>query len=140
MNNMRAFVSGQLSEFAKVRSLQSDLKKRGIQITHDWTRTDPIADKRRDRLEAGRRAALDITGIVDSDIYVLLTDNKTVGKGMYVELGASLALHETSGKPSIHVVGVMNHLSIFYLHPAIIHHESVSGFLDYVMSQNLLTA
>lgn len=140
MSDMKAFVSGQLSEFAEVRSLQSDLEKRGIQITHDWTRTDPIADKRRNRTEAGRRAALDITGIVDADVYVLLTDNKTAGKGMYVELGAALALHETTGKPSIHVVGAMNHLTIFYLHPEIIHHESVSGFLDYVTSQNLLTA
>jgi hypothetical protein len=38
---------------------------------------------------------------------------------MYVELGAALALKETTGKPEVYVVGRMNHMSVFYLHPSV---------------------
>ncbi len=105
------------------------LKDAGHEITHDWTITDDIGDKDMVWEESGRRAALDITGVVNCDAYVLISDNEKQGKGMYVELGAALSLHEKFGKPSIYIVGPLNHSSVFYYHPAVTLLESDKDFL-----------
>lgn len=116
---MKVFVSGQLGEKTAVRRAYAKLRAAGFEITHDWTRTDNIGDKLLARQESGRRAELDIQGVIDADVYVLLSDNREVGKGMYVELGAALAMKSTTGRPDVFIVGPLNHLSVFYLHPAI---------------------
>lgn len=116
---MRAFVSGQLAEKQKIRQVYALLRNVGIAVTHDWTLTDTLVDYRQARPEAGRRAALDIHGVLTSDLYILLSDNEKCGKGMYVELGAALALAERFGSPNVFVVGPMNHESIFYHHPLV---------------------
>ena len=58
-------------------------------------------------------------GVIDSDVYVICTDNKKAGKGMYVELGGAIALNKTTGKPVIYLLGAMAHSSIFYFDPVI---------------------
>jgi hypothetical protein len=125
---MKIFVSGQIDDIANVRSVQSKLVAAGHTITHDWTRNETgdkmlakPEDKLRDIQETGRRAELDINGVVDCDAYVICTDNEKVGKGMYVELGAALALQATTNKPKIFLLGNMNHMSVFYFHPSVIH-------------------
>lgn len=65
--------------------------------------------------EAARRAVADMQGAIDSDVYVICTDNKKDGKGMYVELGGALPLTKTTGKPVIYLLGAMAHSSIFIL-------------------------
>jgi hypothetical protein len=132
---MRAFVSGQIGEKETVRDAFSALESIGLEITHDWTRTDDLLDKVANPDECGLRAANDIAGVVDSDIYVLLSDNRAVGKGMYAELGAALALQQTLGKPEIYVVGPMNHLSIFYLHPAVHRLNTVQELINLLASE-----
>lgn len=127
---MQAFVSGQLGEKQKVRSLYKKLRRIGYEITHDWTTTDDLVDKRSAPEEAGRRAAADIEGVVRADLYILLSDNEKCGRGMYAELGAALAMHQSGKAIDIYIVGPMNHLSVFYLHPAIKHVRSVDELLD----------
>lgn len=46
--------------------------------------------------------------------------HEKVGKGMYTELGAALALNMTIGSPVIYLLGAKEHASIFYFHPSII--------------------
>lgn len=71
---------------------------------------------------------MDIDGVMDCDIYVILTDNNKCGKGMYVELGADLAQAEIRSDYQVFLVGARKHgrriykeLSIVYntqeLHP-----------------------
>jgi len=127
---MNIFVSAQIRETARARKAYAAFEKAGLSITHDWTTTDTIGDKRKRKVESGMRASRDINGVVNADTYVLLSDNRAVGKGMYAELGAALALHETTGSPEIYVVGPMNHLSIFYLHPAVRHVETVEQVIE----------
>ena len=127
---MKAFVSGQLGEKQTVRSLYKRLESLGLEITHDWTRTDNILDKMGNKDECGIRAEKDITGVVDCDVYILLANNKKMGKGMYAELGAALALKEVTGKPDIYIIGPVNYLSIFYLHPSVQTFESIDEFLE----------
>jgi hypothetical protein len=129
------FVSAQLQDKEAARHAFEVLEHLGIGITHDWTTTDDLDEAERHSPEASRRAAADITGVVEADLYVLLSDNVVAGKGMYVELGAALALREVRGTPDVVVVGAMNHDSIFYRHPHVQHFPSLEVFREAVVSR-----
>lgn len=130
----KVFVSGQVDDVDRVREVYKKLELAGFVITHDWTVSDVILSGREAKLkntkEAGLRAEKDINGVVDADVYILLSDNEKVGKGMYAELGAALALHKGSGTPDIYIVGSLNHLSVFYLHPAVRLRDTIEDVLN----------
>ncbi len=131
---MKFFISGQIDDANNIRKMMDRVEKAGHEVTHDWTNVDVFLGGTQDKLnnpeESGLRAAKDIQGVVDSDIYVLSSDNESVGKGMYVELGAALALQNALGKPKVYVVGQLNHLSVFYLHPAVTRVGSIEDVLE----------
>jgi hypothetical protein len=133
---MKFFISGQIEDAPNVRHQMNLVEAAGHHITHDWTATDTFLGGReaklQNRTETGQRAAKDIQGVIESDVYVLSSDNDAPGKGMYVELGAALALHEATGKPAVYVIGKMNHLSVFYLHPAVVHLPTIHDVLKAV--------
>lgn len=130
---MRFFISGQISDFKNIQRIMNQVKNAGHSITHDWTSTDTFLagaeDKLANEIESSIRAKNDIQGVIDSDVYVLSSDNNNVGKGMYVELGAAIALYEKTGSPDIYVIGSLNHLSLFYLHPAVTKCKSIEEVL-----------
>lgn len=125
------FISGQIKEKYRIREVFAQLEAAGHQITHDWTRTDNMPKPYSlAPAEAGLRASKDIQGVLDADVYILMSDNRDSGKGMYVELGAALALATSQAKPiELYVVGPMNHESIFYYHPLVTHVETVEEVL-----------
>jgi len=134
---MEIFVSGQIGDVENVRSVQDEFVAAGHHITHDWTRNetgDKMLGGREAKFanpqESARRASLDLQGVIDSDVYVLCSDNEKVGKGMYVELGAALALHDATGSPKVYIIGEMNHASIFYFHPSVILGRSVQDIIN----------
>lgn len=127
---MKVFVSGQIGEKDRIREIYSRLQEEGLVITHDWTRTDDLAVTDKFSPEAGERAAKDIGGVCDADIYIVVTDNEKCGKGMYVELGAALALVQIGRRISIYVVGPMKHPSIFYSHPAVTHFNELEDCIN----------
>ncbi|MCY1145736.1 hypothetical protein OWR29_47725 [Actinoplanes sp. Pm04-4] len=137
---MSVFVSGQIGEKARIREVFSDLVAEGWRITHDWTTTDDLGKVLESGDEASRRAAADITGVLDADVYLLVSDNKAAGKGMYVELGAALAMAESRGAPDVYIVGPMNHASIFYLHPLVRHLPDVAAVVKDVQDRRNLKA
>lgn len=131
------FVSGQIGDVENVRAVQQQFIDAGHHITHDWTRNetgDKMLAGREAKFanpeESARRASLDLDGVIDSDVYILCSDNEKVGKGMYVELGAALALHDKFGSPKVYIVGEMNHASIFYFHPSVILGRTVDQIID----------
>ncbi len=133
---MKIFVSGQITDIDNVRVVQQKLVENGHTITHDWTRNETGAsmlatddDKLKDVGETGRRAYLDIQGVLDCDAYVICTDNEQSGKGMYVELGAALARAQAGISPRIFLVGKMNHMSVFYLHPLVVRVDRVEEII-----------
>lgn len=133
---MKIFVSGQITDLDNVRSVQDKLRVEGHTITHDWTHNE-TGDKMLDGDEAklsnleetGKRALMDIQGVVDCEVYVICTDNSKAGKGMYAELGAALALHAKNQIPRIYLLGAMNHMSVFYFHPAVIRLSSIEDLI-----------
>jgi hypothetical protein len=133
---MKVFVSGQIEDIESVRRVQAEFIVAGHEITHDWTTNEGSAkmlgsrEAKLDNLEESKnRAVNDTKGVVDSDVYVICTDNEKVGKGMYVEMGVALGLCVKYGTPKIYLLGSMNHMTIFYLHPAIVHVNSVDEIL-----------
>lgn len=138
---MKFFISGQINDAVNIRLLTNQVIEFGHEITHDWTTTDTFLggrdDKLNQRIESGKRAKNDIQGVVDCDVYVLSSSNTDVGKGMYVELGAALALNQSTGKPMVYIIGNMNHLSVFYLHPGVIHKHTMAEVIEEVGAQKL---
>ena len=130
---MNFFVSGQIEDVQHIRIVMDAITATGHVITHDWTASDTMLGGREEKLknleETGRRAKADIDGVISADVYVLSSNNQQVGKGMYVELGAALALFETIGKPKVYIIGELHHLSVFYLHPSIIRRKDIGGVL-----------
>ena len=133
---MKIFISGQIDESEKINKLMKLIKSSGHSITHDWTATDAFLGDNKSKLdnpeESGRRAKADIQGVIDCDVYVLCSDNKNVGKGMYVELGAALALKQAgiASSPEIYIIGPLNHMSIFYLHPLVKRRDNIEIVLE----------
>ena len=135
---MEVFVSGQINDVENIQSIQNRLVEAGHRITHDWTRNETgegkmlggQAAKFANPEESARRATNDLQGVVDSDVYILCSDNEKVGKGMYVELGAALALNVANGSPRVYIIGEMNHSSIFYFHPSVILGKSIDDIID----------
>lgn len=66
--------------------------------------------KLNNRHKAGTRTQREIRGVIDCNVYMFLTDNIKMGKGMYEELGAALAFNQTTGSPDIYIVGSMNRI------------------------------
>lgn len=139
---MKIFVSGQIGDVDNIRNIQQRLIDAGHQITHDWTRNETgdkmlagDAAKLADIQETGKRAKSDIQGVIDADVYVLCTDNAKVGKGMYAELGAALALNSTRKIPAVYILGTLNHMSVFYFHPAVVRLRDVEELIT-VLSQS----
>lgn len=135
------FVSGQIGDVTSVRRVQAAFRAAGHTITHDWTRNetgDQLLGGRQAKFdqpeESARRAVKDMQGVIDCDVYVICTDNQAPGKGMYVELGAALALHATKDTPQIYLVGEMAHASIFYFHPAVVRCQTVDDVIRRVSS------
>ena len=130
---MKFFISGQINDIAHVRAAIHDVEAAGHEVTHDWTQTDTFLggaeDKLANKRESGVRAEKDIQGVLDCDVYVLVSDNEAVGKGMYVELGAALAAHQLRNSPKVYVIGPRNHLSVFYLHPIVVHMDTIEDVI-----------
>ena len=139
---MKIFVSGQITDRDNVRTVQQILIEAGHTITHDWTHNETgdkmlAGDEAKlaDIVETGRRAELDIQGVVDCDAYVVCTDNAKAGKGMYAELGAALALNVTTQRPQIYMLGALNHMSVFYFHPSVVRLNSTEELIQALNQQ-----
>jgi hypothetical protein len=134
IGGMKFYISGQIDDAKNINTIIKTVTSNGHQVTHNWTKTDTFLGGTQDKLnnisESGVRAKNDIKGVIDCDIFVLSSDNRNVGKGMYAELGAALALSETSGKPKVYIIGKLNHLSIFYLHPSVVLKKNIEEVLE----------
>lgn len=134
---MEIFVSGQINDLENVRNVQNQFVEAGHHITHDWTHNetgDKMLAGKEAKLanpeETARRATNDMQGVIDSDVYIICTDNERPGKGMYAELGAAIALSITNGSPKIYLLGDMNNASIFYFHPSVILGKNVTEIIE----------
>jgi hypothetical protein len=99
-----AYVAGRFGDWRLVRDAQNTLRSRDYAITFDWT---PIAEEvelaegdQTHRMDDGvelntlrNNATLDLNGVCDADLYVLVCNPNSMenAMGCYIELGAALA-------------------------------------------------
>lgn len=93
---VRVYVAAPFTEWRLVREVQAELRAKGAEISCDWTegienlppgQTDGDVSE-----EVALKAAIaDIEGVLRADACLFLTvADKTLGRGMYVELGAAI--------------------------------------------------
>ncbi len=124
---MKFYVAAGFEEKERVREIYEMLKNRGHSITCNWTFHKSIQPYT-DNLDLARDYTTeDIAGVCHADIFILLT--KGAGKGAHVELGAAIAMHATSGKPKIYVVGEEKDKQMFYFHPLVSQKKSIEDVL-----------
>jgi hypothetical protein len=129
---MKVFISGHIKDKVKIQGYYAQLESLGHEITHDWTRDENIEIKPENKEELRNRASKDLTGVLDCEVYALITTDRANGKGMYVELGAALANKKITGKPKIYVVGELSSMSVFYMHPEVKHCKDFDEFLKII--------
>jgi len=114
---MKCFVSGRSSNFSEIVRVTQLLRGAGHEITHDWTTLPMVKPYQDNADQAGEYAVLQIRGIAEADVYIILAHED--GTGLFAELGAALALAQFHGKPSIYAVAPVIPAAIFHYHPAI---------------------
>lgn len=87
-----------------------ELEHLGYSITFDWTTIPHLRPYEANADESAEAAVLEIGGVTAADVLVLLSHER--GVGMFVELGAALAL----GKPVIAVSDIPVR-TMFLFHP-----------------------
>ena len=127
---MRFYVASCITNKDQVRDLFHSLEQAGHSVTVDWTETDTVPERDRNNEVDHIRAIAkrDFDGILNCDGFILLSD-PSEGRSMYVELGLAIALHASTGKPSVFVLGEANDQSVFYYHPAVRRVASVEEIL-----------
>ena len=90
---MRIYVAGKFEEKEAVRAVQASCRAMGWKITHDWTHEVGLpAGSTADEVQRfhARCALEDLRGAISADVVVVLLH--PAGKGLWVELGAALAM------------------------------------------------
>lgn len=127
---MKFYISAKWQLLDQVKAIYQKLNERGHEITEDWTSHDCVKPYDEDITVSSHFAGKDLWGVLDSDVFVHLSDVK--GVGMYVELGAALASNAQRGLPLIYVVGENNNQSQFYFHPAVNRKKTIDEVLEEV--------
>lgn len=125
---MKCFVSGRSSNFEEIVRATQLLRDKGHEITHDWTVLPMIKPYSENQDKAGEFATMQIQGIIEAEVYVMLAHHD--GTGLFTELGAALALAQLHGK--LRIYGVSRGISeaMFHYHPAIIWKETIDEVLE----------
>ena len=92
---MNIFVSGKVGEEQSIRTVMDFLRSHGHHVTFDWTAIPHLKPYEENPVLSAKAAELEIKGVQSADVVIVLAHER--GVGLFVELGAALAL----GKPVI---------------------------------------
>lgn len=105
----------------------TSLREAGFEVTFDWTVIPHLKPYEAREAESASAAVLELKGVEEADVLVVLEDSR--GAGMYVEIGAALALR----KPVIAVIsGPVR--SMFLLHPLVTRLSSEQEVIKHLQS------
>lgn len=88
------------------------IESRGHEITADWTKHKPLESYPDNAQISMEYAAEDLKGVRNCDAFIMVSDPE--GTGIYIELGAAIAL----GK-KVFMIGPHTSHSVFFLLPQI---------------------
>ncbi len=119
---LKFYVAARFNRKNDIKKIRERLEALGHQLSFDWTDSESVVPYKDNEAGACQEAVKDINGVRSCDVFVLLTgnDESDVGKGLFVELGVSIASYLLIKKPKIYVIEPMNTKSVFFFHPAVI--------------------
>jgi len=113
----KVYIASRFDRKLKVAELYERFKKLGYEVAVDWTVHKPIKPYEENIIPAWQYSVEDMKGIIDCDLFILLTDKE--GTGIYAELGAAIFSNLEHGKPKIYVIGDYTSNCMFYFHPSV---------------------
>lgn len=108
----RMYIAGPFEEREKIVELMVEARRRGYEITHDWTEHKPISPFREHADLAGQYAGDDLRGVQTAKVFMLFP-GESGGSGRFVELGVAIA---TAGVERVFVVGPHNDRTLMFFH------------------------
>jgi hypothetical protein len=126
---MKFYVAARFTEKGQVKKIYKHLQEKGHEITADWTLHKTIKPYDKNAAIAKSYAIEDMNGVINADVFILLTSEHT-GAGSAGELGAAILSQVKTGKPKIYVVGMRMDNNFFYFHPAVIRKNTIEEVLQ----------
>ena len=114
------YVAGKWQDREMVSVFMDELRKRGHEITEDWT----VHSEKEDGW-ALKYSVADINGVCEASEYVGLFYEDYQYKGAIAELGAALALNTPC-----HIIGHRIDSCIFAHHPLVLHYDRERDFFE----------
>lgn len=136
--DMKFFISGATVDAPAIRLQMDAVEAAGHSVAHDWTNMEFAlrdSDRKTKQELWSEWAQHDIQGVLDCDVYVINYNADGAGKGLYVELGAALALAQAHNKPHVYVIGNLEEATIFSAHSAIAKARSIEEIIDRVSAK-----
>jgi len=128
---MKFYIAARFELKNEVREIFKEIQNKGHEITLDWTTHQYITPYDQNQEISRGYSDKDIDGVKNSDVFILLVDEKT-RTGVYVELGAAISSFLEHGKPQVFIVGDSFAKSMFYFHSSINRRNSIKEVLDEV--------
>ena len=127
---MKFYVASFVGERERTRQIQAELRRRGHEITIDWTSFPGVpSQERNDRPDEVRMIAeRDLEGIQAADVFVLVA-GVADGRAKYAELGAAIMSAARNGGPRIYIIGDRPVHSVFFFHPTVTRVSSIDEVL-----------
>ncbi|MGL5817689.1 MAG: hypothetical protein ACRCYR_09015 [Phycicoccus sp.] len=117
---MKVYVAGPLADVGTVRAVQVAVVAAGHELTLDWSRgpDSTLTSYASAPTVSASIAAQDLAAVLAADA-LLVVAGEHDGRGIFVELGAALAMAERGDLRHVVVIGPRRHDSVFYYHRAV---------------------
>lgn len=128
INNMKFYIASRFTEKNEVGRIYQLLQDKGHEITADWTLHKNIKPYDQNYEIAKGYAIEDMDGVINCDVFVLITSENT-GSGSAGELGAAILSNVKLGMPKIYVIGEHMGNNFFYFHPSVKRMKTIDDVL-----------
>jgi hypothetical protein len=122
---MKFYIAGKFEEIDVVRDVYAKVQKLGHEISYDWTTHVKIKPYEENVEIAQRYAENEIKAILDSDVFVYLSNER--GTTLHMEYGAALAKAWQGGQIKIFIVGENNNRSPWYFNHLVTRVSNLDG-------------
>ena len=124
---MKFYIAARTSQKEQVREIYRKLKRKGHEISNDWTRL-PLKRPYEENFELAKRSIEEISeAIKNSDVVVLISDE--AGIDMYGEFGEAIMSNMITGKPLNYVIGDYLNKSILFFHLSVNRRKTIEEVL-----------
>ena len=124
---MKIYVAGKFEKKDLILNIYKTLSEMGHSVSYDWTTHKNIKPYIENKNMAEKYAMNEVNGIIDSDIFIYLSDDK--GHTLHMEFGAALMAAKINGNPIIYAVGEFNSKSPWFFNNLIKRRDTVEGVL-----------